>query len=354
VGCVNLRGESYCIFNQKYSKEDYAIKIKELGLDSWDKLQELQKTARTFWLTKPYREYSGNSLNVNVTGEYTYESKNSEDMYMCSGAEDCRRCQFITVKPARDCVDYSGWGNNSTNIYESVTVGENSSSVYFGLECWPDVLNLQYCIWNIAGKNNFGCVNLKRKSYCILNKEYSKEEFEELKERIIKDMKENPYIDSKGRKFPYGEFFPLELSKFSYNKSNALKFFPKTKEETISQGYKWSEVENPNIESTIDSVSLPQTIFDTDESLTKEVISCSLCMRAYKVTKDEINLLKKMNIPVPHECPKCRENNRFLRCNPPQLWKRNCAKCNTEVSTAFAPERPEVIYCEKCYQQEFV
>src|SRR3989344_3335423 len=38
VGCVNLRGAKNCIFNVQYSKEEYAEKIKELGLNSFEKL----------------------------------------------------------------------------------------------------------------------------------------------------------------------------------------------------------------------------------------------------------------------------------------------------------------------------
>ncbi|MEI8269844.1 MAG: hypothetical protein WCG45_00585, partial [bacterium] len=172
VACVNLSGASNCIFNVKYSKEEYAEKIKEFDLESWKKINELNIKAQEFWQTLPYRAYHGHSLNKNASGDYVYESKNSKEMYLANGAEDCKFCQFITVKPAKDCRDYSGWGNNAELIYESTVVGENSSSVSFSYECWPDCLNLQYCIWNIAGKNNFGCVNLKRKQYCILNKQY--------------------------------------------------------------------------------------------------------------------------------------------------------------------------------------
>jgi hypothetical protein len=354
IGCVNLRGASYCIFNEKYSKEEYAEKVKELGLDSWNKLREVENRAQEFWLTKPKREYSGNSLNVNVTGEYIFGSKNSHDIYLSTGSEDCRYSQFITVSSARDCYDYSGWGNNSSRIYEGVTVGENADSIYFSAECWPDVLNLQYCYWNISGKNNFGCANLKRKSYCILNKEYSKEEFEKLKVKIIEDMKKSPYIDNTGKKYYYGEFFPPEFSKFDYNKSNAMRFFPKTKESALSEGYSWSDVENPTITPTMKSSSLPETIKETSESILNEIIECSQCSRAYKIVKGELDLLRRIDLPIPHECPKCRENKRFARLNPIKLWQRNCAKCDCDITTAFAPERPEVIYCEKCYQGEFV
>jgi hypothetical protein len=27
-------------------------------------------------------------------------------------------------------------------------------------------------------------------------------------------------------------------------------------------------------------------------------------------------------------------------------------KCEVEFETSYAPDRPEIVYCEKCYQQE--
>lgn len=354
VGCMNLRGESYCIFNVKYSKEDYFQEIATLHMENTEQLTSLKQKAEQFWLTKPHRAYSGNSLNLNVTGEYIYESKNSREMYLCSGAEDCKWCQFITVAPARDCRDYSGWGNNASNIYESTVVGENSSSVSFSCECWPDSLNLQYCYWNIAGKNNFGCANLKRKKYCILNKEYSKEEYEVLKGQIIEDMKNNPYVDALGREFPYGEFFPLSLSKFAYNKSNAIRFFPKTKEQALREGYQWAEIENTTHPTTMSAIELPSTIVDVNDSIIEQTIACKECSRAYKIVQGELDLLRRMNIPLPQSCPKCRENRRFSRCNPPKLYSRSCMQCRVAINTAYAPDASEIVYCESCYQKEFI
>ncbi|HEV7702411.1 MAG TPA: hypothetical protein VGO63_03170 [Candidatus Paceibacterota bacterium] len=353
VGCVNLRGASYCIFNVKYSKEDYMEKLKEMKLDTWSGLRALEKKAHEFWLSKPYREYNGHSLNLNVTGEYIFTSKNSKEGYIVNDAENCNWCQFITVATSKDCMDYSGWGNNASQIYESITVGENADSVYFSMECWPDVLNLQYCFWSTAGKNNFGCVNLKRKSYCILNKQYNKEEFEKLKTQIIEDMKKNPYIDKLGRRFSYGEFFPPEMSKFTYNKSNAMRFLPKTKEEALKEGYSWDDTENPTVECTIKSKELPQTIKETLDSILQEIIECGDCTRAYKIAKGELDLLRKMALPIPHECPKCRENKRFARMTKPCMYNRNCMKCNADIYTPYAPEDPRIVYCVKCYQAEF-
>ena len=353
VGCVNLRGATNCIFNIKYSKEEYTEKLKELGLDSWGKLRELEKKAYEFWLTKPYREYNGHSLNLNVTGDHVYTSKNSKEMYIVNGAENCKWSQFITVSSAKDCFDYSGWGNNAVLVYESGQVGENVNNVMFSYYCTSDIMNLQYCIWNVLAKNNFGCVNLKRKHYCILNKQYSKEEFEKLRTEIIEDMKINPYIDKLGRKFFYGEFFPLEFSKFPYNKSIAMRFFPKTREEAIKAGYNWSDKEDVvyNISKSVDS--LPDKIVDTDETILNEVIGCANCGRGFRVVKGEYNLLKKMNLPVPHECPKCRENKRFARLTKPKLYDRTCMKCGVDIYSPYDPKDSKIVYCVKCYQQEF-
>jgi hypothetical protein len=196
-------------------------------------------------------------------------------------------------------------------------------------------------------------MNLKRKQYCILNKQYTKEEFEKLKPQIIEDMKINPYIDRLGRKFFYGDFFPLEFSKFPYNKSNATRFFPKAKEKAISQGYDWLDTDNQLSNISLESSNLPDTIDTINESILNEIISCSVCSKGYKITKGEFDLLRKLKTPLPHECPRCRENIRFNRCNSPKLYKRNCNKCKKDINTAFAPDRSEMVYCIDCYQQEF-
>lgn len=352
VGCVNLRGESYCIFNEKYSKEDYEQKIKEMRLDSSKSLHDLKEKSLSFWRTLPYRAYTGNSLNLNVTGEYVFESKNSDELYLCTNTEESRYTQFVTVPSAKECYDYSGWGANVELMYETHSSGENSSNLKFSFCAYTDCYDLEYCIWNISGKSNFGCVNLKRKKYCILNKEYSKEEYEKLKAQIISDMKAHPYIDDLGRTFGYGEMYPLKMSLFGYNETTAYKFLPKSKAEITADGYAWYEQEQDNHAATIEIV--PDTIAETKTNITNEVISCLECKRGYKIGPLEYTLLSKMGLPIPRSCPNCRQKARFARLNPPELWKRTCAKCDTTITTAFAPDRPEVIYCEKCYQQEFV
>jgi len=353
IGCVNLRGARYQIFNVQYTKEEYEQKLKEFGFDSWKNLQDFEKKARKFWQTLPYREHNGNTFNLDVTGEYTYFSKNSKEGYMVNYAENCKYCQFITVTGTKDCMDYSGWGNGAELIYESTNIGNGASNIKFSGFCFSDVRDVEYSWWAISGKNNFGCVNLKRKKYSILNKEYSKEEYEKLRDRIIEDMKKNPYVDEKGKEWVYGEFFKPGFSKFAYNKSNAMKFFPKTKEEALKTRYEWDDVEPLVYPVTIKSEDLPDTIQETMDSIIDEVVECSNCKRGYKIVQGELDLLRKMGLPLHHECPKCRDDERFCRENKPGMYHRNCAKCNVAIYTPYPPNDPRIIYCVKDYQALF-
>jgi len=353
VGCVNLRGASYRIFNEQYSKEEYFKKLEELKLDTRSGIEAFKKEADQFWKKFPYRFYTGNSLNVNVTGEYVYESRNCKDVYNCGGGENCRYCQFLTVHSTKDCMDYSGWGNGAELLYDCTAMGNNVSNSKFSAYCFPDVVNSEYCLWSIASKNNFGCVNLKRKSYCILNKQYSKEEYEKLKEQIIEDMKKNPYVDEKGRTWTYGEFFQPGFSRFAYNNSNASKFFPKNREEAIKEGYAWNDEIEKQPDETIKGGDLPENIAEVNEGILKEIILCTQCDRKYKIAPLEFDLLRKMNMPVPDKCLRCREDNLFSKLQPPRLYDRECMKCHAPIRTSYSPERSETVYCEKCYQAEF-
>ena len=82
----------------------------------------------------------------------------------------------------------------------------------FCWECWPENKNLEYALYCSNSSNLFGCVGVKKKEYCILNKQYSKEEYEDLRTRIAEQMLTMPYKDSKGYEYPYGEFLPVEFS----------------------------------------------------------------------------------------------------------------------------------------------
>jgi len=40
--------------------------------------------------------------------------------------------------------------------------------------------------------------------------------------------------------------------------------------------------------------------------------------------------------------------------NPRKLYDRKCDKCSIDIKTTYSPERPEIVYCEECYNKEII
>jgi hypothetical protein len=215
---------------------------------------------------------------------------------------------------------------------------------------------------NAFGLSSEYCASLRNKQYCILNRQYSNNEYEELVLKIIKHMNDMPYVSQRasgltfasataGKKeqivYKYGEFFPPEFSPFSYNETIAQEYFPLTKEQAIEQGHSWKDPEPRNYQITKTPAQLPDHIKDVPDSITEEIIQCAhaklttsqvvistsqvdnpdrleptcneQCTTAFKIIPDELQFYRKMNLPLPRLCPNCRHYARLRQRNPLKL-----------------------------------
>lgn len=349
-GCVNLKKKSYCIFNEQYSREEYHQIMSTIDLTSHADFSKYSEQSQDFWKQFPVRASYGNSLNVNVSGDYVYESKNAHDAYLVTSAEDSRYLQMLSVPFTKDSYDYTCWGGNAERIYDSAIAGHGAYNIKFSVACYPNGFANEYCYYASSCKNAFGCINLKKNEYCILNTKYSKEEFEKLKNQIISDMKKEPYVDDTGAAYSYGEMLPFSLSPFGYNETIANDYTPLTKEQAEERGLVWFESSQNVYTPTVSAEELSDKNND-DDYLLKQIIQCG-CGKCYRIIAGENDILKKLHISVPRTCPDCRRKQRFMRVNPPVLFNRECGKCGKNIQTAYAPDRPEVVYCDMCFQEE--
>ena len=178
---------------------------------------------------------------------------------------------------------------------------------------------------------------------------------------IKQEMENNPYVDKQGLSYSYGEFFPSELSAFPYNESTAQEYFPLNKKQAKNLGFEWREEEIRSYNITIANDKIPDNIKNVNDSILEEVMGCKhkqncthQCTQAFKIISNELQFYHKMQIPLPNLCPNCRHSERLARRNPMKLWLRNCAKCKKEIMSSYSLNRKEIVYCEKCYQQEVV
>jgi len=376
-GCVNLRNKKYYIFNEPHTKTEYEKFINENSLDSFTKIKKLQVVVDQHWKNFP-RRYIHGIHNNNVSGDYISYSKNTHGSFMVDKVEDSKWCSYALVDVLTNSYDFTHYGPQSELLYESLQVGFQSSRVFFS---WfvLTAINVEYSLFNIGGQNVFGSAGLKKKEYCILNKQYSKNEYQVLRDKIIQQMKSLPYKDAAGNVYSYGEFFPIEMSPFGYNETGVQEFFPLTQEIAKSKKYQWGLPENKNYKITEPAEDLPDSINEVDRSITNEVISCldkgncnHSCATAFKIVPQEFEFYKRMKLALPRYCPSCRHYQRLKNINPPKLWHRQCmcdyaiykntakhqhhltGQCPNEFETSYAPERPEIVYCEPCYQAEVI
>jgi hypothetical protein len=382
-GCANLRNKTYCFFNEQFTKEEYVNKIKDLNLGRFTELKSTQEKFYKEIYLSAINKYADTINCHNVSGNHIKNARNCKACFDITG-DDTENCRYVNLSghKTKDLFDTgpgAGWGsellygavdvNDSSRLIGCVVV-YNSSEVNYSINCH----NCSYC---------FGCIGLRNKSYCILNRQYSKEEYEALMPKVIEHMKSMPYTDVKGRSFVFGDFFPSEISPFAYNETVAQEYFPISKGQAGQLGISWKEMTERNYKVSIDLENLSNDIKDVEDSITKEIIGCAHkglcghpCTTAFKITERELQFYRKFNIALPRLCPNCRHYERLAQRTPLKLWRRKCqcageksengvyqntAKhshgndpCPNEFETSYAPDRPEIVYCEKCYQQEVV
>ena len=186
---------------------------------------------------------------------------------------------------------------------------------------------------------------MTNKNYCILNKQYTKEEYEALVPKIIEKMRADG---------EWGEFFPVTMSPFAYNETVAQEYFPLSKEEVLARGWKWRDQsdEMPKVDRVSPAAQLPDSIDDIPDDILNWAIECDATKRPFKIIKQELEFYRQMRLPVPRLHPDERHRRRMALRNPRKLWKRECQKCGKDIETSYAPDRPEIVYCEECYLAE--
>jgi len=326
-GCTHLRHKSYCFFNKQLSKEEYQKKIREINLGDRDVLEQ-------------YKEKFENLLDL-------WHSKNCYYVFRNDYGVENTRYSVDVVSGVKDCMDLWMVGPNVSLSYEAVETVD-SSNIKFSFFV-RNSLGLEYCIACHNCQNCFACVGLRSKSYCIFNKQYSKEEYYQILDKIKTKM----LLDGE-----YGEFFPLSMSLHPYNGTYAMIEFPLTKQEVLKKNWQWYD--EPKIPIDLKNLKLvqikdlPKDIKNIKDDILKKAIVCEITNKPFRLIKPELNFYKKHNLPIPTKHPEQRMLERFQKRNPSKLWKDKCDKCQKEMLTSYPPAKQKElkIYCKECYIKE--
>ncbi len=335
----NLRGKSYCIENVQYTKEEYFEKMKSINLGSHAELVKLKARYTDLLKDNVVHRENFNIKTYNSVGTYMTNCNNCTNVFFWEDSENCVNC--LRGLKSKDSIDLTGcWvmelcGNNSccTNAYQ------------LKYSIWCDGARYsEYCDQCLEVDYCFGCVGLRNKKYCILNKQYTKEEYGTLKEKIIQTMTAQN---------EYGKFPPYSMGLCPYNFSTAAIYFPQVGKEYVEKhgGY-WEDPKEQKVEG-IPTSDLPDLVSDVDDSLSTQALICPVTGWRYNIALSELAFLKRKNIALPRVHFDVRTKERMLLLSQSQGQSYVCCYCSKDI-TAYYPYEwgYKNIACAECYQQE--
>jgi hypothetical protein len=181
-GCVNLQNKSFCIFNRQLSEEEYKQKVKEYKKWPPEKVLEMvEELKQRYPLTQTHEAHNENS----AYGNYSHYNKNC---YMCFDCAHNEGCSYL----------YDSH-HNATSYDMTCSYDKNELSYQI-----VDSIKLFNCnfaflsgnshdssyIYNCQNvKNCIGCISLSNKQYCILNRQFTKENYEKISKQLLEELK---------------------------------------------------------------------------------------------------------------------------------------------------------------------
>lgn len=364
----NLRNQSYMFRNEKCTREEYQEKMKAINFGSNEEREKLYEEFLTLMKESSIHRYVISERNQNTVASLAYDCRNVHESYEVNKCEDSK--YIYGGIENRMCMDIYHAGYNMELCYE-VQGCTRVSNCQFCHLCY-DNMNVSYGDSCQNSQNLFGCVSIKKGEYMIFNKKYSKEEYLELRSKIIAHMKETG---------EYGEFFPPSIAPVYYNEAQSNLYVPLTKEEVLARGWNWEDnIPGTFGKGTIGIEEIPDNIADVSDEMLKKIYTCAECTKNYNIIPDELTFYRREVIPLPRRCPECRYKKRFALRPARRLWERQCMcrevghdhppkdgqanggslsasggeGCGNEFKTPYSPERSERVYCESCYQKEVI
>ena len=335
--CWNLRGKSYCIENKQYTREEYLEKLKSFNLGSYKSIQNHKKYFEEIIPKEVVHRQNFNIKVYNSNGNYLLDCKNCHNCNTVSNSEDCYNC--IRGLSSKSNIDNNGcWYMELSGNCGACIGGYAEKYSVWSSSRYSEYLDLciecEYC---------FGCVGLKKKKYCILNKQYTKDEYEVLKEKIISDMR------NRGE---YGQFLPYAMSAGPFNFSTSSLYFGDTqKEDILKLGGYWEDENESNLEGMPTS-ELPDDIKDVSDNIITQALICPETGWRFNIAQNELIFYRENNIPLPRYHFDVRIKNNLKYLTILQSYPYKCFYCKKDMEAYYLPEwNYQKIACEECYKQ---
>ncbi|MFH1315834.1 MAG: hypothetical protein ABIH67_05585 [Candidatus Uhrbacteria bacterium] len=345
-GAANKRNKKYLWFNEQLSEREYKKRMKEVDLSSSRIKQEYENRFEQFLKEQAVWPENVNINCENSTGEYLEDTTNARECYhIRGGSRDLDHVTFCLGAPSHDCA-YCGGATGASDCYYSTGV-TNCKDAKFCMNFVTNSQNVEYCERCNDCENCFGCVGLVRKKFCILNKQYSEEDYW----KVLDDLKcqmldQGEYGDIPNLRFSTQHWTCL-LDLYEIDRDMAIKLGAEDFD-LVSHGAEGPEIDPARLQSPD---SLPDCVTQIDfESVTNTMYQDDVVNRRYGYLRPELELYQRLNIAPPRKHPRSRMLDLELILNKPEFIESNCQMCNKPVTIAKNLTYPDrKIYCRPCY-----
>jgi hypothetical protein len=319
--CANLRNAEYCIRNVQYTREDYeafmaaqdftdALFVLDLQKE-WREMISKAKTPSS--ILRQCEDVSGNYVQNGTQALRTFESYDIRDawnIFQCASAKD-----IVGSFMCNDRVE---------RCFQCCATGIGVSNTRNCAFTWHSA-DMEYCYLCIGCSDCFGCIGLRNKKYHILNKPYTKEEYEQAKADVVVAMRERSEYDS---------FFPRAFSPFLHEDTIAADFFGDETVDLFTAGY---ETER-------------SAFVKSDET----VRTCAVTGEQFRIIKQEQSFYESRGIAFPCISPAVRQTRRRQLMDTGFRERQVITSAGEVIVTTFAhPERWNLVtdkeYTETVY-----
>jgi hypothetical protein len=200
----NLRSKSYVFRNQQLSKQDYDSAMAQIDFGNREVVCALHAEFQSMYLDAIHR-YARITNSPHSTGHNIVDCKNVvEGFDVTDGLEDSAYVFWGGMR-SHEVFDVDAVAELDLS-YEVFDVGVGGSHCFFCNVVYYSTY--AYYSFNCYSCTNiFACYGLRNKQYCIFNKQYTKEEYFDLVEKIKNHMNTMPYVNTQGHEYRFGEFF---------------------------------------------------------------------------------------------------------------------------------------------------
>jgi hypothetical protein len=344
-GATNKRNRQYVFMNEQLSKEEYERRVASIDLGRRSVLEEWQRTFDDLLLSQGVFPENFNVNCQDSTGEYLVNAVRCTECFDSNGAPtDNWHCGWMYGSSQGNM---HGWGVvDNQECYQTVSC-PNSNRTKFSYRSFR-LDNCEYCMMCSDLQDCFGCIGLKKKRFCILNAQYTEEEYwktlDEIKCRLL-DTGE------------YGHYLPVTLSSTYVPESGAVSYAGATPEELKQIGGNLFEPTADGATGAERITTTPRNASDVPDSIddvTDEWAGVPIfdpeAKRTFSFLKPVLDHYRALRIAPPTRHFVQRFNSFSLLGQVAAFETRSCDSCKKSITVAQNRSYPNRrILCNVCY-----